>query len=192
MIWYETGKAIGIHTEGGCNTTGGANSGTSLMNPSLHAAIANPLGVCAGASTWTKYCVGKLNSQGCVPEISATGTPTLTGGAGSFVITASNVINNQDGFLMYGFVQGTTPFQNGALCIRDDVTRTKKLNSGGNSSTIDCSGTYAYDMGALIARGVDPRLQIGATVVAQYWQRDPQSPSFQSGLSNAIRFKIRP
>lgn len=192
MIWYETGRAIGIHTEGGCSTTGGANSGTSLMNPRLHAAIANPKGVCANANGWATYCLAKLNSQGCTPQISATGTPTMTGGAGSFVITASNLINRQDGFLFYGFVQGATPFHGGALCIRDDVTRTMKQNSGGSASGVDCTGTYSYDMGALIARNVDPRLHVGATVVAQYWQRDPQSPSFPTGLSNAIRFNIRP
>jgi hypothetical protein len=192
MIWYETGKAIGIHTEGGCNTTGGANLGTSLMNPGLHAAIANARGVCAAAKPWATYCLPKLNSQGCAPEISATGAPTVAGGAGSFAIKAKNVINNQDGFLFYGFVQGTTPFQNGALCIRDDVTRTAKQSSGGNASGTDCSGTYSFDMGRWIASGHDPRLKAGTTVFAQYWQRDPQSPNFPTGLTNAIRFTIAP
>ncbi len=192
MIWYETGKAIGIHTEGGCNTTGGANAGTSVMNAGLHAAIANARGVCAGANAWTAYCLAKLNSQGCTPAISATGTPSASGSTGGFVITATNVINKQEGFLFYGFVQGTTPFQDGALCIRDEVTRTTRQNSGGNPSSVDCSGTYAFDMGALISSGNDPRLHVGATVVAQYWQRDPQSPNFPTGLTNAIRFTIAP
>ncbi len=192
IIWDETGKAIGIHTSNGCNSTGGANSGTSLMNAGLHAALANPRGVCDCGRAWTTYCLAKLNSQGCTPAISATGTPSVSGGAGSFVISATNVINNQDGFLFYGFVQGTTPFQDGALCIRDEVTRTARQNSGGNASLIDCSGTYSFDMGALIASGGDPRLHVGATVVAQYWQRDPQSPNFPTGLTNAIRFTIAP
>ncbi|MDP7008884.1 MAG: hypothetical protein QGI78_04860 [Phycisphaerales bacterium] len=41
----ETNKAIGIHTNGGCNTTG-SNFGCGLNNEGLLSAIANPKGVC--------------------------------------------------------------------------------------------------------------------------------------------------
>ncbi|MCB9884245.1 MAG: hypothetical protein H6838_02070 [Planctomycetes bacterium] len=41
-----TNQAIGIHTHGGCNSTGGANSGTGSNHPGLQAALANPQGVC--------------------------------------------------------------------------------------------------------------------------------------------------
>jgi V8-like Glu-specific endopeptidase len=42
-----TGFAIGIHTNGGCTTGGGTNSGTSLDNPGLRAALASPRGICS-------------------------------------------------------------------------------------------------------------------------------------------------
>lgn len=40
-----TGTAIGVHTHAGCNSTGGANQGTSLDHPDFRAALANPQGV---------------------------------------------------------------------------------------------------------------------------------------------------
>ena len=41
-----TGLAIGIHTHGGCDAGGGANSGTGINHPGIADAIAVPLGVC--------------------------------------------------------------------------------------------------------------------------------------------------
>ena len=50
VILENTGEAIGIHTHGGCGSTGGQNSGTGSNNSGLQAALANPLGVCECAS----------------------------------------------------------------------------------------------------------------------------------------------
>lgn len=47
VIWVQGGVAIGIHTNGGCGTSGGTNSGTASSSPGLQQALANPLGVCA-------------------------------------------------------------------------------------------------------------------------------------------------
>ena len=41
-----TNQAIGIHTHGGCNPTGGQNSGTGSNHVGLQAALADPAGVC--------------------------------------------------------------------------------------------------------------------------------------------------
>ena len=46
VILESTGAAIGIHTHAGCNSGGGANNGTSILQPDLQNALANPLGVC--------------------------------------------------------------------------------------------------------------------------------------------------
>jgi len=46
VILDGTNQAIGIHTHGGCSTTGGQNSGTGSNHPGLQNALANPLGVC--------------------------------------------------------------------------------------------------------------------------------------------------
>ena len=46
-VFDETnGVAIGIHTNAGCNATGGANNGTSLNNAALQNVLANPMGIC--------------------------------------------------------------------------------------------------------------------------------------------------
>ncbi|GMV37536.1 MAG: hypothetical protein AMXMBFR61_20440 [Fimbriimonadales bacterium] len=47
VINEDTGQTIGIHTHGGCTTTGGYNSGTGCNHSGLRNALANPKGVCA-------------------------------------------------------------------------------------------------------------------------------------------------
>ncbi len=46
VIDDSTGHAIGIHTHGGCGTSGGSNTGTGSNHAGLQAALANPKGVC--------------------------------------------------------------------------------------------------------------------------------------------------
>ena len=46
VILAGTNNAIGIHTHGGCSSTGGSNAGTGNNHASLQAALASPLGVC--------------------------------------------------------------------------------------------------------------------------------------------------
>jgi hypothetical protein len=46
VINDRTNEAVGIHTHGGCTSGGGANSGTSLTNAGLQAALSAPRGVC--------------------------------------------------------------------------------------------------------------------------------------------------
>jgi V8-like Glu-specific endopeptidase len=66
VIWEQTGAAIGIHTHGGCSSSGGYNSGTNANHPDLQAALANPLGVCLGLT------FGSLNP---IPSIVPPGVP---------------------------------------------------------------------------------------------------------------------
>ncbi len=76
VIWEQTDQAIGIHTHGGCDSSGGQNSGTGSNNGGLQNALANPQGVCAAGI----YPVGTLPSL--VPpgvpvpfEVEVLGTP---------------------------------------------------------------------------------------------------------------------
>ncbi len=46
IIRESDGKALGIHTNGGCSSGGGSNSGTAMNNSGLQNAIANPIGIC--------------------------------------------------------------------------------------------------------------------------------------------------
>lgn len=52
VIWENTGQAIGIHTHGGCQTSGsGANSGTGSNIAGLQNYLANPQGICNAAGS---------------------------------------------------------------------------------------------------------------------------------------------
>jgi len=136
------------------------------------------------------FCYAKVNSQGCLPSIGSTGTPSMTS-ASPFTISAMNVVNNQFGMLFYGFEPSEQPFQGGTLCAQTPVRRTFVLNSGGNPGPADCSGVYSFDMNSWIQSGADTDLIAGTRVVAQFWSRDPQSVT-PTGLTNAIDFVIQP
>lgn len=138
----------------------------------------------------TVYCTAKTNSLGCVPSISTTGTAKWFGNS-PFLVQASNVLNQKNGLLFYGYAASATPFQGGTKCVAPPTLRTGAQNSGGSGSGNDCSGTYAFDMNAVIASQLDPLLVPGAQVYAQVWSRDPGSPS-TTGLTNAVAFTVCP
>lgn len=46
VIWKQTDLAVGIHTHGGCSSSGGNNWGTSTNHAGLQNALANPQGIC--------------------------------------------------------------------------------------------------------------------------------------------------
>ena len=56
-----TGLAIGVHTHGGCRSTGGANAGTAVTSSNLQNALANPRGVCVNPCPADLTCDGVLN-----------------------------------------------------------------------------------------------------------------------------------
>lgn len=47
VIWDQSDQAIGIHTHGGCSSSGGNNWGTGANHAALQNAISSPQGVCA-------------------------------------------------------------------------------------------------------------------------------------------------
>ena len=192
VVWEQTNEAIGIHTHGGCSSLGGANTGTAISHVPLQVAIANPVGECECRGESSTYCTGKVNSQGCLETISATGTPSLSAGAGSFVIGASGILSHKLGIMFYGFAPASTPFMGGWACIGGPLRRSPALNSGGTPGPVNCSGTFQYDMGARIASQVDPALVLGANVFAQFYSRDMASPSGPYGLTNGLQFTIGP
>ncbi len=140
----------------------------------------------------TVYCTAKLNSQFCSPSISFTGSPSATNAA-AFNIKATQMLNNKNGLLFYGFTANGAPFEGGTLCVKLPITRTSVQNSGGTASGVDCTGAYSYNFNALIQGGTDANLVAGATVFAQYWARDPADFSgFTTSLSDALSFQICP
>ncbi len=133
------------------------------------------------------FCTAKTNSSGCLPAISSSGYPSLSGGP--LVATATQVLNNKNGLLFWGPNPLATPFQGGTKCVAAPSRRTPIQNSGGNPAPNDCSGTYSFSFDAayLTLQGLGP----GQEVHAQYWSRDPQSPS-TTGLTDALWFIVCP
>lgn len=137
------------------------------------------------------YCTPKINSQTCVPAIAASGVASLAS-ATPFVISATNVLNQKQGLLFYGYGPNSAPFQGGVLCVATPLKRTAAQSSGGSPAGNDCTGVYTVDFKARMLSGVDPQLQIvGQQVNGQFWSRDPADP-FTTGLTNAVSFKICP
>ncbi len=140
--------------------------------------------------TIASYCTGKLNSAGCVSELSYSGSPSVSL-ASPFVVTALDVLPGRNGLLFYGAQRASTPFLGGLLCVAQPVRRTQLQTSSGVAGQVDCSGAFALDFNARIQSGVDPLLVEGAFVAAQQWYRDAADPAgFGTSLSNALWFQI--
>ena len=138
------------------------------------------------------YCTAKTNSLGCTPSIGSSGVPSASS-ASPFLVTCTNVLNNKNGILFYGFTMDNNAFQGGWLCAAPPTIRTPLQNSAGNPPPDDCSGTFSIDFNARIQSAVDASLVVGADVYGQYWSRDPAlGTSSPTSLSNAIHFAIQP
>jgi hypothetical protein len=142
------------------------------------------------------YCTAKLNSLGCLPAISASGTASATASSG-FVVEGRNVRNNKSGLLLYS-VSGPAalPFQAGTLCLSLPIKRTPVVNAGGNPPPDDCSGVFSLDMNAFAAglAGGNPLpalANVGTGVWCQWWGRDqgfaaPDNTTLSDGLTYSI------
>jgi len=145
------------------------------------------------------YCTAKLNSLGCTPRISASGSSSASSGAG-FVVSASDVRNQKTGLLFYGFNgRRSMPFQGGLHCIALPTKRTPGVSSGGSALPVqDCSGVFAVDLNAFAIGALggtpSPALLLQGTLVdCQFWGRDPGfSPPSDTTLSDALEFLVGP
>jgi hypothetical protein len=189
VIHEQSGNVIGVHAHGGCQTNGtGANHGTGTNIPGWQAALAAPKGVCQTQTGTSIYCQASAGDFNCIPTISSVGTPSVSGGPGSFLIVSNNQVNNQNGLMVYGTQSATTPFFGGTLCVGGNIVRTAGQNTGGSSF---CTGSYSFDMGALISSGLDPTLTCGAVRFAQFWTRDTTAPPPNNiNLTQGLRFEI--
>jgi len=136
------------------------------------------------------YCTGKLNSLGCTPSIFSSGSPSASSSS-PFLIQASNLVNQKNGLLFYSHRPNAVLFQGGTKCVAEPTTRTPPQSSGGATTGASCSGTFSFDFNDWMQNGPDLSLGAGAEIYAQYWSRDPQSPSHTS-LSNALQFLVSP
>jgi len=134
------------------------------------------------------YCTAKVNSLGCTPAIGFSGVPSASAGSG-FTIGATNILAAKFGLLFYSKTgANNSAFQGGFLCAKAPLVRTPVMNSGGSTG---CTGSFQMDFNAYIASGADPALVSGQQFWAQWWYRDPASPS-TTGLTDALTATICP
>jgi Tol biopolymer transport system component len=128
------------------------------------------------------YCQSKVNSQGCLPELSTTGVCSASAGSG-FVIQATSIVPKKFGLFYYSTKSAASiPSFGGWVCVKQPIFRTFVQNSGGAAT---CSGSFAIDFNARIAAGLDPALTVGTKFWGQFWYRDPASFG-ANGLTHAV------
>ncbi|HTF89283.1 MAG TPA: FG-GAP-like repeat-containing protein [Planctomycetota bacterium] len=145
------------------------------------------------------YCTAKVNSLGCLPVISSTGSPSASLGF-NFMLIGSNVRNEKPGLLIYSNAgQASAPFQGGVRCVNVPIKRSIAVFSYGNPGPInDCSGAYTLDMntfatGSLGGLPASYLLVPGTQVDAQWWGRDQGfAPPNNSTLTGGLEFVICP
>jgi hypothetical protein len=167
--------------------SGGMLDVTTFFHPQSVADMRAILGGCLQPymPDATAYCVAKVNSKGCLPDIAIEGHATLSG-PDDFVVGALNIVNHKNGIFFWGHASVQIPFQGGQLCVKPPVKRTPVQNSGGSTPPVsDCTGTleYAWSHTQLAAQGA------GTTLFGQFWYRDPPSSS-GVGLTNAVTWTI--
>jgi hypothetical protein len=143
------------------------------------------------------YCVAKVNSLGCTPAIGSSGIPSASA-TGGFVIDSTQVRNNKNGLLFYGFTGAAqTPFLGGSMCVSTPIRRAISVNAGGNPTPAnDCSGVLSIDWNAFShgLLGGNPAAgasTLGAEIHSQWWARDQGfAPPNNSSLSDGLRFTI--
>ena len=137
------------------------------------------------------HCVPEPSSIGCVAHIAFSGTPS-TSAATAFLLSAQAVNSGSVGMLVYG-TSGPTQarFPGGVRCVAAPRRSTARQLTGGAPGGGDCSGSLALDFNAHLASGVDPLLQVGQVVSAQWIFRDPAAAS-SVVASDAVLFSIGP
>jgi len=142
-----------------------------------------------GESVGVNYCTAKVTSGGCVPAMSASGTPSLSSPAG-FAVQASQVQPNVFGLVFFSLSgPNNAPFQGGFLCFKSPFYRLKVKNAGGSGP---CTGSFAYTLADFIAHPTAGSLiGAGSRISAEAWFRDLPSPS-GTGFSDGLDFYVCP
>lgn len=186
-------SALGVNMSGwdlgevrGISADGSALVGLGIFNGQLAGWVVTGLGTPNSAP----YCTAKTNSVGCTPTIVASGVASQSG-PDNFFVSASSVLNNKTGRMLWSHGQASTPFFGGTLCIAAPIIRAPVQNSGGSASGLDCSGAYSFHFSQ--AYMAAQSLALGTTVNCQYWSRDPGFASPNNiGLTNGLSFTIWP
>ena len=151
-------------------------------------------GLAGCAAQPISYCTAGTTTNGCVPTISWSGTPSASL-ASPFSIEVTQVEGQKQGILFYS-IDGRAAVAWGTstsfLCVKSPTQRTGTQNAGGTLNV--CDGSFSLDWNAFVqsnptALGA-PFLQ-GQAIYAQCWFRDPPSPK-TTNLSDALEFVLAP
>lgn len=136
------------------------------------------------------FCDGKVNSAGCTPTISWTGSPTLTG-PDDFVIDGADFTNGEFGVLVHSTMPDAVPFGGGTLCVGGPTYERPAMLTGGTAGPagVDCSGVFQTPItqGWMAMNGYTA----GTTVFLQYVARDTGYAAGDAiSLSDGLRFTV--
>jgi hypothetical protein len=140
------------------------------------------------------YCTAGTTSNGCVPAISSTGTPSTTG-LGNFTLTVSNVEGQRFGLIFYGITGRSAipwgPGSTSVLCVKSPLQRTSAQPSGGTNGQCDGVLTINLDTWLGAHGGLGHPFVPGQIVDAQGWFRDPPAAK-TTNLSGGLEWVVCP
>ncbi len=134
------------------------------------------------------YCTSGTSAIGCVSQLSASGSASLSNCTLQFVANA--VDGQRQGLVFYG-ISGAVAFPWGAsssfFCVKGPTQRTPVQSSGGSVGA--CNGALALDFCAFLAANptaLGAPFAVGDALYTQAWFRDPAGPK-STALSNGVR-----
>ncbi|MBM3987324.1 MAG: hypothetical protein FJ294_05140 [Planctomycetes bacterium] len=141
------------------------------------------------------YCTAGTSSNGCVPVMSATGTPSSAALSG-FLVACSQLEGQKTALCFYS-LQGPMALSWGAnstsfRCVGNPTQRMQTQSTGGNSAA--CNGSYAIDfVGYLRAQpaALGAPMMSGRVFNMQVWYRDPPAQN-GTNLSGGLQFTAAP
>ncbi len=179
------GRPLTFHDDGRISHRLSFNDGTSANLTVLYNPTIPPVA----------YCTAGTSSNGCVPVITGTGTPSVAASSG-FTIGVANVEGAKLGLIFYG-INGRASATWGAggnsfFCVKAPTQRMGSQNSGGTAGA--CDGSLSEDWLAYLAANpgsLGSPFSAGATVNAQAWYRDPPAVK-TTNLSGGLEFVTVP
>jgi hypothetical protein len=137
----------------------------------------------------TTYCTAQTSSNGGLPAMSSSGSPSLSAPA-AFAVTGNNLEASQNGIMFFGTTgQNSAPFGGGILCVNAPLYRLGIKNTG---AVATCAGALSYTLAEMLAQPQGgPLLVAGQVANVQTWFRDPSHPA-TTGLSNGLQFAACP
>ncbi len=149
----------------------------------------------ARSYTPTSYCTAGTSSGGCVATLASSGAPSI-GAPSGFTLSVTGADGQRQGLVFYGvsgrLATSFPPGGTGFLCVKLPVQRLAVANTGGTASA--CDGGLHYDWLSYLAANpgaLGAPFAAGATVNAQAWLRDGNSPG-GSILSQGLEFVTLP